>query len=110
MSTREGPSVADAIALRDFEAGLLQAPWAIDQHGDDDVVRLLQDIIAIFHQRSADRLPTSVLIENLLAAESRQWSGTFLRDAQKLAQLLRPLHIRSRTTRFNDGIAKGYQR
>ena len=109
MSGREGPSVADAIALGDFGGGVLQTPGAVDRH-DDDIVRLLQDIIAIFRQRDADRLPTSVLIDGLLAVEGQNWSGEYLRDAQKLARLLRALHIRSRTIRFEHGPAKGYQR
>jgi Protein of unknown function (DUF3631) len=107
MSRRERPTVADAIPVRiDFEDRS-----AVGHHGDD--VHLLWDIVTIFRQRNADRLRTSVLIDSLSAIEGRPWSGMSsecLGHAQKLARLLRPLHIRPKTIRFNEGIAKGYLR
>ena len=110
MSKIEKLSVADAIAAQHYlDGGLQQDAWTSDRD-DDDLVRLLQDILAIFDQRNADRLPTSTLIESLLTVEGQDWSGQYLRDTQKLARLLRPLHIRSKNIRFNDGIAKGFQR
>ena len=84
------------------------AVTATDRHRDG--VRLLQDIIAIFHQRNADRLRTSVLIECLCAVEGWGWSGQYLHDAQKLARLLRPFRIRSKQFRFSGRLAWGYTR
>jgi hypothetical protein len=94
MSRRENPAVADATALSAL----------------DDDVRLLRDIIDIFRQRNVDRLQTSDLIEGLSASDGHRWSGEFQRDANKLARPLRPLLIRSKTIRFKDRTAKGYER
>ena len=108
MSRRERPAVTNAIALYVFDERTLRA---LDQH--DDGVRLFQDIIAIFRQRDVDRLRTSALIDSLSAIEGRPWTGMsseYLCDSQKLARLLRPLHIRPKTIRFVDGTAKGYER
>jgi hypothetical protein len=46
----------------------------------------------------------------LSVIESHPWSGEYLRNAQKLALLLRPLLIRPKTIRFEDNFYKGYLR
>lgn len=109
MSRREEPTVTDAIALCDFDGRTQEALRPFEQH-DDDVRLLLRDIITIFDQRKVDPLRSSDLIDGLLAIDGRPWSGEYLRDAQKLARLLRPLHIRPKTLRFVDRTAKGYER
>jgi hypothetical protein len=111
VSRTEKPTVADAIALPDFDGGLQQTARPLDQH-EDDVVRLLVLILAIFRQRN--ELPSSALIASLWPIEGRRpWTGKSaedLREAQKLAGLLRPLFIRPKKIRFEGGLANGYER
>jgi hypothetical protein len=111
VSRTEKPTVADAIALPDFDGGLQQTARPLDQC-DRDVVRLLQVIIAIFRQRN--ELPSSDLIASLWPIVGRlPWTGKSaedLREAQKLAGLLRPLFIRPKKIRFEGGLANGYER
>jgi hypothetical protein len=108
MSKREKLSVAGT-ALRAF-ATAPQNPLTRGVDPDGDGVRLVEDIISIFRQRNVDRLRTSILVKSLSAIEDRRWFGESRRNAQRLAQLLRPLHIRPKTVRFKDGTAKGYLR
>jgi hypothetical protein len=111
VSRTEKPTVADAIALPDFDGGLQQTARPLDQC-DRDVVRLLQVIIAIFRQRN--ELPSSALIASLWPIVGRlPWTGKSaedLREAQKLAGLLRPLFIRPKPIRFEGKLANGYER
>jgi hypothetical protein len=102
-------AVSDAIAPSEFDLKFASpcAAAALDHHDD---IHLLRGIIDIFRQRNVDRLRTRTLIEVLSASESRPSSGQFQRDAAKLAKRLRPLLIRPKTIRFNDGPAKGYER
>jgi len=55
--------------------GIAMSRWYWPPIAHDDVVRGPQVIIAIVRHRNADRLPISVLIENLLAVEGGIWSG-----------------------------------
>jgi hypothetical protein len=113
VSRTEKPTVADAIALPDFDGGLQQTARPLDQC-DRDVVRLLQVILAIFRQRNVDWLPSSDLIEGLWPIVGRlPWTGKSaedLREAQKLAGLLRPLFIRPKPIRREGRHANGYER
>src|SRR5438477_1967624 len=102
MSRREPAAVVDGAALN--KPNVESAPQQ-DQQGDG--ARLLHDIIAGFDQRKADRFRATVPIENLSASGDRRQSWESGRDAQRLARLLRPLHIRAMTIRFVDGTAKG---
>lgn len=114
MSKIEKPAAAAAVALdnRALGAYLQVALKALDQQVDASL--LLQDIVSIFGKLNADRLRTSILIGALSRIESRPWTGMassdYLDDAQRLARLLRPLHIRPKTIRFEDRTAKGYLR
>jgi hypothetical protein len=107
MSRRENPAVADAIAVCgwDFETAPQETLRAL--------VHLLRSILAIFDRRKVDLLRTSDLIESLSSIENHprtELSSGYLHDAQKLARLLRPLHIRPKTLRFGHRTAKGYER
>lgn len=114
MSKIEKPAAIVTVALdnRALGAHLQVALKVLDQQVDASL--LLQDIISIFGKLNADRLRTSILIDAMSGIESRPWTGMassdYLDDAQRLARLLRPLHIRPKTIRFNDGTAKGYHR
>lgn len=113
MSRRENPGETDGIAVCGWDSETPPQPsqTALDQYADG--VRLLRDIITIFDHRKVDRLRTSDLIESLSTIEGRPWTGMSSEGhcaAQKLARLLRPLHIRPQTIRFVDRTAKGYLR
>jgi Protein of unknown function (DUF3631) len=86
--------------------------------GDEDPVddtlgiRLLADIRGAFTKRGADRLPTETLLDLLRADEEAPWAdwhGSGL-SAKRLADLLRPHGIKSRSVRIEDGSTpKGYR-
>lgn len=71
--------------------------------------QLLRDICAVFDRSGTDRLATKDLLAELAADERLPWADEPL-SPEKLAKLLRPLGIRSRTVRFADDTAKGYLR
>jgi putative DNA primase/helicase len=77
-------------------------------------VRLLADIRTAFEDCGADRLPTAKLKAALLAMEDRPWKdwrqGREI-TPRKIAELLRPFGIVSRSVRMPDGkTPKGYLR
>ena len=75
-------------------------------------VRLLRDVRRIFDREKADRLPTSVLLKKLHAAEDAPWGsirGEPL-DARGLACLLKPYGIRPDKLREGDRTFRGYRR
>jgi hypothetical protein len=82
---------------------------AIDDRFDRSL--LLRDIISVFPQQ--DRISSKTLITDYISKiEDRPWTGMSFTsgNAAAVARLLRPLSIRPRTIRFEDGTAKGYLR
>jgi hypothetical protein len=74
-------------------------------------VRLLFDIRAAFNARSADRISTAELIEELCGNDDAPWGDYYGKPLSKhaLAKLLRPFGIRPRLIRFaNETVARGY--
>lgn len=73
-------------------------------------VRLLEDLQIVFDQ--ADRLPTEIILERLIALEESPWAdlrGKPL-DARGLARRLSKYEIASKQIRFESGGRKGYER
>jgi hypothetical protein len=77
-----------------------------DRPDEDPSVVLLTDIFGIFDRRQIDRLPSVVMVEDLVAIEDGMWSvWRGVKDDQQprkltqgeLARLLRPFGIRPRT-------------
>ncbi|MDA8362974.1 MAG: DUF3631 domain-containing protein [Gammaproteobacteria bacterium] len=85
---------------------------AVNSNTDNESlgVALLADIREIFGARSADRLPTDMLIRHLVAIEEKPWGD--LRgnpiDSRSLARLLRPFGILPGTIRIGEKTVKGY--
>lgn len=77
-------------------------------------VELVHDMEAIFAERMSTRLQTSVLVDALRQMEERPWAtACFGRgiSSHRLAKLLKPFGISSRTIRFGDTTtAKGFYR
>jgi hypothetical protein len=75
---------------------------------------LHQDVWAIFREGRATRLRTSELVASLSAIDGRPWTGISSQEldraGQRLADWLRPLHIRPHTLRFGIKTYKGYER
>jgi putative DNA primase/helicase len=89
-----------------------------DDDADDSAsIMLLEDIRALFAERGADRLASSLIVENLHALEHRPWpewkNGRPI-TVRQVATLLRPFKIRPKDIRLADPAApkdnaKGYQ-
>jgi hypothetical protein len=91
---------------------------------DDLLVILLRDIRTVFDAKEVDRIPTTELIDALVAMEDQPWREfQGLKDNQQprkltpssLALLLKPLMprigpIRSKSIRFKGGVQSGFER
>jgi len=104
--------IADA-AGRDWPARARASAVALNQlradHEPSFGVRLLDDLRAVF--RTADKLPTAVLLERLNSIEEAPWAdmgnGRGL-DPRRLADHLREFGVASRDLRTATGTLKGY--
>ena len=85
----------------------------VDVRDDDSVgVKLLSDILAVFEDKSIDKLPTAEMLTALNALEESpwgDWKGRLL-TPRGLAGLLRPFAIKSVDIRAGDSVLKGYRR
>lgn len=88
---------------------------ATHEHDEADSlgVLLVGDIMAIFNDRKADKLPTSEIIADLIKLDTRPWCefnhGKSI-TARGIARLLKPFEIRPKTERMDKDIFKGYVR
>jgi 5S rRNA maturation endonuclease (ribonuclease M5) len=79
---------------------------------------LLRDIRGLFEESRVDRISTNDLIRSLVGDEESPWAEWWDEREDKpakgsqrrLAQLLKPYGIRSRTLRMDEGQAKGFER
>jgi hypothetical protein len=108
-------AIADLIGLGDETRKAAGAVSAADDDGEDLGIQLLADIRGIFDTEKAPKLPSSLIVERLLAMEDRPWPemGRAQRPitTNALARLLRPFKIRpSGTIRIGASTSKGYAR
>ena len=89
---------------------------SVSAAGDADSIReqLIADISLIFERTGKDRLPSSTLVEELVAMDDRPWPD-YKRGKpiapQQVARLLKPFGVTSGTIRFDDETTfKGYKR
>jgi len=91
-----------------------KAALALSGKTDTDTIRteLLRDIWEILQNVNGDAIPSKELIDKLNALEDRPWStyhkGSPL-NGNGLARLLKAFEISSKTIRFGDKTAKGYE-
>ena len=92
----------------------IKAALALSGKTDTDTIRteLLRDIYEILKYVNGDAIPSKELIDKLNALEDRPWS-TFHKGnpltGNGLARLLKAFEIYSKTIRFGDKTAKGYE-
>ncbi len=84
-----------------------------DAADDEDAIRLLRNVKAVFEVKGVDRIASAELVAALIAEEEWGWSawrkGRSL-DQWGLSRLLAPFKIKPRTIRIAAGTAKGYMR
>ncbi|HEV2771638.1 MAG TPA: DUF3631 domain-containing protein [Thermoleophilaceae bacterium] len=124
LGARTKEVIRPLLAIADVAAGSWpeQARRAvIELHGGEPVedgsqgIRLLADIRAVFDERGADRIRSTDLLTDLAGIDEAPWAewGKAGRPltTTRLANLLWPYRIRSRTVRLADGnTPKGYKR
>jgi hypothetical protein len=107
-------AIADAVGgawpARARKAAVVLSGRAGD--GDAPGVMLLEDVQALFSARSAERLPSAEIVEELVGMEDRPWPewrrGQPL-TVRQLARLLRPFEIGPKKIRFGETTAQGYE-
>ena len=75
-------------------------------------IRLLIDMKTIFDQKSADALPTTVILKTLVDLPESPWGdlkGKAITD-RSLARRLNPYGIKSKVVRVGDAMPRGYHR
>ncbi len=128
LGDRQADICEPLLAIADFAGGewpekarlALTALCGGEVEEDDSLgVKLLRAIRTIFATSNADKMPTKEILDALIAAEDDgPWATWWERDladsntrgpAAKLARLLKPHGIRTRSIRLNDGSTpKGY--
>jgi putative DNA primase/helicase len=108
-------AIADLIGLSKGARTAAVVLSPVDDDGEDLGVQLLADILGIFDQAKAPRLPSSTIVQQLLAMEERPWAelGRLQRPLTTtgMARLLKPFKIRpSGTIRVGSSTPKGYAR
>jgi Protein of unknown function (DUF3631)/Domain of unknown function (DUF3854) len=75
-------------------------------------VRLLTDLLAVFHDDKVPALSTETVLDKLHDIEEAPWADWYGRplDARGLAKMLKPYGIKSGTVRIGEETAKGYRR
>jgi hypothetical protein len=85
---------------------------AISRTEESTGAMLLEDIKAIFAERSGDRITSEVLVQDLAALEGRPWADWRKGKAMtvnNLARALKPFGVTSETIRVGAETAKGYR-
>jgi hypothetical protein len=88
---------------------------AADDDGEDIGIQLLADILTIFDAEKSPKLPSTLIVERLLALEDRPWPEMPRTNkpltTNAMARLLKPFKIRpSGTIRVGASTSKGYAR
>ena len=75
-------------------------------------VRLLGDIRTVFDRLEVDRLQSARLAAELAEDQDGPWADWYGKPVspRTVADLLRPFDVRPKAIRFEDQVAKGYQR
>jgi hypothetical protein len=120
LDDRAQDAAEPLLAIADYAAGDWPARARralVELHGGREIddesagVRLLADIQTVFVER--DRIATADLLAELHALDEAPWGDWYGRplSARKLAQMLRPYGVHSRTVRLDDGTTpKGFLR
>ena len=99
--------------LKRAEAAYFAKERVTDEDGDSVGVMLLQDMLAVFDARRADRLASSVLVAALVELEDRPWSewkhGRPM-TANSLSKLMKPFELAPQKLRLGANTANGYRR
>ena len=90
-----------------LEAALVLSASRTEDHAEG--IQLLADLRRVWSASEATRLPSAELLAQLHSMEDRPWAEV-LKTAKRLAELLKPFGIQSRTWRFSLRVLHGYER